>query len=80
MKRKEVIIQILHEVSGKPKDFIDDILKLTPQPNRLEEEISDEEYEATVAGLRKEKDGIKQWLIRGNLASFLRNVDPAGSA
>ena len=26
MKRRDVFIQILHEVSGKPKDFINDTL------------------------------------------------------
>lgn len=83
MKRRDVFIQILHEVSGKPKDFISDALniffKIHPAP-KMDEEISDAEYQQTLEGMRKEEEGIKDWLMRGNLSWILRNSDPAGSA
>ena len=83
MKRRDVFIQILHEVSGKPKEFIGDALnmfwKIHPMP-KMEEEISDTEYQQELDGMRKEKEGIKHWIMSGNLSWILRNSDPAGSA
>lgn len=84
MKRRDVFIQILHEVSGRPKAFIetilDSFLAAIPSKNNFDEKISDAEYEDMLNGLRKEKEGILAWLIRGNLSWILNNSDPAGSA
>jgi hypothetical protein len=84
MKRRDVFIQILHEVSGKPKEFIDDILDAfllsSGAATRFDEEISFAEYEATLTGLRKEKEGIKAWLMKGNLDFVLRHGKPFGEA
>jgi hypothetical protein len=49
-------------------------------PHKFNEEISIEEYEQLLNGLRKEKEGIRQWLMKGNLDFVLRYGKPAGSA
>jgi hypothetical protein len=84
LKRKTVFIQILHEVSGRPKETIegmlDAFLATISVPHKFNEEISIEEYEQLLNGLRKEKEGIRQWLMKGNLDFVLRYGKPAGSA
>lgn len=83
-KRREVFIQILHEVSGKPKEFIDDLLNAflvsTGAKHKFNEEISDEEYETLLKGLREEKEGINAWLIKGNLDFILHHGKTQGNA
>ena len=49
-------------------------------PHRFNEEIAEAEYESLLEDMRKEKDGINDWLMRGNLAWILRHSDPKGSA
>lgn len=84
MKRRDVFIQILHEVSGKPKAAVDDILDAflttVPGQHKFDEEISAAEYEQLLNGLRKEKEGIAKWLIDGHQKFVLRNLPPKGSA
>lgn len=84
MKRRDVFIQILHEVSGKPKDFINDtldaFLTASGSAHRYDEEISAAEYETLLNGMRKEKEGIRAWLMKGHLDFVLRHGDPKGSA
>lgn len=84
MKRRDVFIQILHEVSGEPEDFINGLLNAflatSDAPNKFDEEISDAEYESLLNGMRKEKEGIKAWLMKGNLDFVLRHGDPFGEA
>lgn len=73
MKRRDVFIQILHEVSGEPEDFINGLLNAFLA-------TSDAEYESLLNGMRKEKEGIKAWLMKGNLDFVLRHGDPFGEA
>lgn len=84
MKRRDVFIQILHEVSNKPKaeieKMLDDWLKANPGPNKLDEEMSAVEYERVIGGLRKQKEGIARWLMSGNLDVLLRFGEPQGRA
>lgn len=84
MKRRDVFIQILHEVSGRPKDSIEGVLDAflmkSGAPHMFNEEIAEAEYESLLENMRKEKDGINDWLMRGNLALILRHSDPKGSA
>jgi hypothetical protein len=84
MKRRDVFIQILHEVSGKPKSFIegllDSFITATGVSNRFDEDITEVEYKTLLEGMRKEKEGIKAWLIQGNLDFVLRHGDPFGKA
>jgi len=86
MKRRDVCIQILHEVSGRPKEFVeamfDASINLAPPAGQKKyfEEISDKEYEDLLNGLRQEKEGIADWLMRGNLDFVLRHGKPFGEA
>lgn len=86
MTRRDVFIQIMHEVSGKPKDFIKEIfdasLLLAPNSGqrKADEEISIEEYEQLLNELRKEKEGIRRWLIKGELDFVLHYGKPQGNA
>jgi len=84
MKRRDVFIQILHEVSNKPKaeigKMLDDWLKANPGPNKFDEEISVVEYERVLGGLREQKEGIARWLMSGNLDVLLRFGEPRGRA
>lgn len=84
MKRGDVIIQILHEVSGKPKEAVAAMLEsfkaTIPGLHRFDEEISVEEGERLIVELRKEKDGIAKWIIDGHHRFVLKNFPPGGSA
>ena len=83
MKRRDVFIKIMHEVSGKPEAFVEDmldaIISTIPEQHKFDEEISDAEYEQTLQELRKEKEGIAQWLHEGYQKFLLRNLPPKGT-
>ena len=83
MQRKDILTQILYEVSGKPKAFIEDLMDIflltIPGQHRFNEEISIVEYESLLNEMRKEKEGIKQLLIKGNLNFILRHGEPQGN-
>ena len=65
MKRKDVMITVLSEVSGKTKEEVDDTMPPQLLTAKMEEEISDEEAERQLAELRKEKAGILNWMLTG---------------
>ncbi|MEN6374260.1 MAG: hypothetical protein ABFD75_05675 [Smithella sp.] len=55
MKRKDAFIQILHEVSGVPKERIEsDMASMLPAIPGSDEELSDSEYEQFLNSLREE--------------------------
>ncbi len=84
MTRGDVFLQILHEVSGKPKEFLSDILEAfksaVPGQHKFDEEMSDADGEKLLAQLRMEKEGIRQWLIKGYLQVVLDKAEPHGHA
>jgi|GEM_PF-3188123 hypothetical protein len=84
MKQGDIFIQIIHEVTGKPKEFAAEMLEIfksmIPGPTKFDEEISDEEAESLLIELRKEKEGIAKFIIDGYLRFFLRKSPPSGSA
>jgi len=84
MKRGDVFIQILSEVSGKPKASVSELLEFfkstIPGQHKFDEEIPDDEAAALLNGLRQEKEGIKAWLMTGYQRFLLKKVPPAGSA
>lgn len=61
MKYRDVLTQILYEVSGKPKTFIEIMLGIflatIPVKHKFDEEISTSEYEQLLNEMRKEKEG-----------------------
>lgn len=70
MTHIDIMTQILHEVSGKPRDEIAAIVEsgvthFIPNPARLREEMPDEEAQRILSNLRKEKAGIWNWLLEG---------------
>lgn len=84
MTRGDVFIQILSEVSGKPKESVFELLEFfkstIPGQHKFDEELPDGEAEALLTGLRQEKEGIKAWLMTGYQRFLLKNSRPAGSA
>lgn len=68
MTKADVFVQILHEVTGKSKEEVRILLdEATAQTGRagFDEELTDAEAEQWLEDLRKEKDGIMNWLLRG---------------
>lgn len=84
MTRSDIFIQILSEVSGKPKDQVSDLLvafrKTFPGKDRFDDELPDQEAQQLLAGLRKEKEGIRAWLNSGLQQFLLRMSPPQGHA
>ena len=68
MTNRDVFFQILSEVTGYPKDQVAAILKVFfekhPAPN-FDDEIPEQEAQMLLSKLRKEKSGIRNWLIQG---------------
>ena len=66
----EVMIQILHEVTGRPKSVFREITAMIqqayPGQHRLDAELSPDEAAKLLDELRQEKPGILNWLIEGN--------------
>ncbi len=68
MTYQDVFIQILSEVSGKPKAELTDLLesfkKIHPG-GKWDRYLSETEGEKLLNDLRKEKAGIAKWLVEG---------------
>jgi len=71
MTYEDVLIQILSEVTGNPKNEVTDIMKIFknrfPTGHKLNEKLSEDEAEKMLNSLRKEKAGILRWLIKGKV-------------
>lgn len=70
MTNAEILIQILHEVTGRPKRHVRRWVKLirpmTGDNGRaLDRKLSPAEAEDLLSRLRAEKPGIARWLIEG---------------
>ncbi len=69
----EILAQIISEVTGRPKERINEIVKAIEQafPNkqRLEEVVPDEKVELLLNELRKEKAVILAQLVEYGLTS-----------
>ena len=67
-KEMEIFIQILSEVSGKPKQEIAELLFNFRKANpggKWDEVIPDNEAETLLNDLRSEAPGILAWLVKG---------------
>jgi len=59
LKRKDAFIQILHEVTGVPKERIEtDMAGMLPEIPGSDDEMPDAEYEQFLNSLRDEKSCI----------------------
>ncbi len=72
MTNRDIFVQILHEASGKPSDFVSDMAEsffasLPPGSTKIDDEISDTTASELLASLRTQLPGIRQWLIEGGL-------------
>ncbi len=81
MKRGDVFVQIVAEVSGFPvADIPVRILKQYMQFDLgFDEEISEDEAERLLIELRKDKNAIRNWLGQGFFRALYRHADPMGS-
>ncbi len=71
MTHEDVLVQILSEVTGKPKNEISDLMTVFkdrfPTGHKFNEELPDEKAEKLLNDLRKEKAGILKWLVEGKM-------------
>ncbi len=77
----DVFMQIVAEVSGKPKEnfaWMYEHIQRFPIGTDFDKELTDEEAEALLENLRKEKDSIRAWLIKGGFMDELG--EPLGNA
>ncbi len=78
MTRADIFIQILSEVTGRPKAELASLLAMfrSVYPGgRWDDVLPDNEAQALLEGLRKEKEGIRAWLAKG-AQQFIRCNHP----
>jgi hypothetical protein len=79
MTNQGVLIQILHEVTGRSKKevrLIVEVLRFTlsDRGQRFDEELTPTEAEDLLTQLRAEKDGILSWLVSGARDAYLETM------
>lgn len=72
MTNAEIMAQILHEVTGKPKEQMLDTISAVRQVlgeagYGFDRVVPQEEVARSLARLRKEKSGILTWLVEGSI-------------
>lgn len=70
MTNQDVLVQILHEVTGKPIKQVRRIVKavrsaLPDRGRKYDQRLTPDESEKLLAELRTEKEGILAWLVNG---------------
>ena len=76
MTYSEIFIQIISEVSGKPKQEIADLLSTSRKAHlggKWDNIISDKDAEKLLIELRAEAPGILRWLDEGARKGALKN-------
>ncbi|OPY13665.1 MAG: hypothetical protein A4E69_01539 [Syntrophus sp. PtaB.Bin138] len=67
----DVFVQIVHEVTGLGKEYLDSLLReaLTAFPGRIshDQEVTDNEALTMLSALRKERNHILAWCYRAGL-------------
>lgn len=71
MTRREIIVQILSEVSGKPKTFVQSVVDVIPESEAMDSELPRDEGETMLKQLRQEKAGIFNWLLEGRRKALI---------
>lgn len=70
MTNREIMVQILSEVSGKSKKEISELFDIAGNKfpgAKLNDEVPDHEAKKLMAKLREESSGILMWLTQGAL-------------
>jgi len=83
MKRSDVFVQILSEITGRSRQELDavwDAYRLEHPAWKNDDELSQEEAEGLLAAFREEKNEIFAWLVQGANRFILRNTPPNGNA
>ncbi len=65
MKRKDIFITIIAEVTGKSKEEVERSMPPVLLTPKMDEEISSDEAEKLLIDLRKERSGILNWAMKG---------------
>jgi len=68
MTNGDVFIQILSEVTGQPEENVGFLVELAKKHNPhhgFDKELTPDEAQEMLQALRKEKNGIIQWLAQG---------------
>ena len=72
MTRREIFTTVLAEASGKPNEFVeqivDDFLHTFGGPHKLDEILPDDKAASLLHDLRQEKAGIRDWLAKGAMS------------
>lgn len=71
MTYQEIFIQIISEVSGKPKQEINELLSAFRKTNpggKWDNIIPDKDADKLLTDLRAEAPGILRWLVEGAMA------------
>lgn len=76
MTKQELMVQILHEVTGKPKKEVKKIFKavrsaLPDRGRKFDQTLTPAEATDLLTKLRAEKEGILVWLIQGGFEARL---------
>lgn len=71
------MVQILTEVSGKPKEFVTEIVGVIPSSKEMDDDLPQGEGEELLEKLRQEKAGIFNWLLEGRRRALLKIHDSA---
>lgn len=64
------MIQILSEVSGRPKSLVCRVMEVAPVSKEMDDELPDGEGERLLERLRQEKAGILNWLLEGRMKAL----------
>lgn len=72
MSKRDVMIQILAEVSGQSKELVAAVINVVPWNESFDCELPNGEAEKLMNELRQEKAGILNWLIEGRQKALAR--------
>jgi hypothetical protein len=77
MTHREIMILVLSEVTGKPKDIVremfESMIAVRPEMRAtLDEQMPEAEAQELLTNLRAEKAGILNWLLEGREKALKR--------
>ncbi len=71
MTYEDIFLQILHEVTNKPKTellgLVEGLKQMVPDKHKLDDQLPDNEGEQVLDIMRTQKEAIRAMLIKNNL-------------